>query len=92
MKKLLLLVLFVSSAIAAQSKYQQGMQKAFQLWEEGKMTEASQLFERISNAEPLKWKPAYYAAMTEILSSFGLKDEKKTKRKIDKSSGVFGCC
>jgi hypothetical protein len=76
MKKLLFIIsLLFAGAISAQSKYQKGMEKAFSLWEQGKMTEASQLFERISKAEPTKWLPPYYAATVEILGSFEMKDE-----------------
>jgi hypothetical protein len=61
------------------------MQKAFSLWESGELTKASQLFERVSTAEPTKWMPAYYAATVEILSSFGLKDEAKLTAKLTKA-------
>lgn len=53
------------------------MQQGFVLWEQGKMTEASQLFERISKAEPENWLPPFYAAQVEIFSGFGIKDETK---------------
>ena len=86
MKKSILLIAFLIAGIAtAQSKYQTGMQKAFGLWEKGKMIEASQLFERISKAEPTEWLPAYYAATVEILGSFGLKDEAVLKAKLTKA-------
>ncbi|MFK8060605.1 MAG: hypothetical protein AB8B78_10995 [Polaribacter sp.] len=71
--------------MSAQSKYQTGMKKAFSHWEKGEMTKASQLFERISKAEPTKWMPAYYAATVEILGSFGLKDETKLTAKLTKA-------
>jgi hypothetical protein len=86
MKKSILIIALLCTVIsAAQSKYQTGMQKAFDLWEQGKMTEASQFFERISKAEPTKWKPAYYAATVEILGSFGLKDEAILRAKLTKA-------
>jgi hypothetical protein len=86
MKKSILIIALLFTVIStAQSKYQTGMQKAFGLWEQGKMTEASQLFERISKVEPTKWKPAYYAATVEILESFGLKDEAILKVKLTKA-------
>jgi hypothetical protein len=44
-------VLFIALNVTAQTLYQIGMQKAFSLWEQGKMTKASQLFERISKVE-----------------------------------------
>jgi tetratricopeptide (TPR) repeat protein len=84
-KSILIIALLCTVIIAAQSKYQTGMQKAFDLWEQGKMTEASQLFERILKAEPTKWKPAYYAATVEILGSFGLKDEAILQAKLTKA-------
>lgn len=84
-KTILIITLLVTAFISAQSKYQTGMKKAFELWENGKNTEASQLFERISKAEPTKWKPAYYAANVEILGSFGLKDETVLTAKLTKA-------
>ncbi len=84
MKNLILFIgLFFALNVTGQTKYQKGMQQAFSLWEQEKMTEASQLFERISKAEPTKWLPAYYAAQLEILGSFGLKDESKLTAKLN---------
>ena len=88
-KSILIIALLCTVIITAQSKYQTGMQKAFGLWEQGKMTAASQLFERVSKAEPTKWKPAYYAATIEILESFGLKDEAQLKAKLTKAQGFL---
>lgn len=86
MKKVLFIIaIFIATGISAQTKYQQGMQKAFGLWQQGKMTEASQLFERISKAESTNWLPAYYAATVEILGSFGLKDETVLIAKLTKA-------
>ena len=84
-KVLFIIVIFIATGISAQSKYQKGMQKAFGLWQENKMTEASQLFERISKAEPENWLPAYYAATVEILGSFGIKDETVLISKLTKA-------
>ena len=39
------------------------------------MTEASQLFERISKVEIENQLPSYYTATLEIVGIFGLKDE-----------------
>lgn len=84
MKKFIFIaILLFTNIVTAQSKYQTGMQKAFDLWEQGKMTQASQLFERISKVEPTKWKPSYYAAKIAILSSFGLKDETQLKTRLN---------
>lgn len=86
MKKIIpLLVLLVSITLSAQTNYEKGMTKALKLWEDGKITEASALFERISNVEKNEWLPPYYVATLEILSSFGLKDENKLSAKLKKA-------
>ncbi|MEO9569760.1 MAG: hypothetical protein ABJH82_03805 [Polaribacter sp.] len=86
MKKFTIIIaIFIATGISAQTKYQKGMQKAFDFWEQGKMTEASQLFERISKAEPENWLALYYAATVEIIGSFGLKDEAVLKAKLTKA-------
>ena len=90
MKKIItLFVLLFTMNITAQSQYEKGMEKAFNMWEAGKMTEASQLFERISNAEKNNWLPSYYAATVEILGSFGLKDEAQLTAKLNKAQGFL---
>jgi hypothetical protein len=61
------------------------MKKAFSLWEAEKMTEASQLFERISTVETENWLPFYYAATIEIVGSFGLKEEALLTAKLTKA-------
>ncbi|MBU3012774.1 hypothetical protein KO506_15275 [Polaribacter vadi] len=86
MKKVLFIIaIFIATGISAQTKYQKGMQKAFDLWNQNKLTEASQLFERISKAEPENWLPAYYAATVEIISSFGVKNETVLTAKLTKA-------
>ena len=90
MKKYILpLILLFVSIISAQTKYQTGMQKAFSLWENKELNKASQLFERISSAEPTKWMPAYYAATVEISGSFGLKEEPLLKTKLTKAQAFL---
>lgn len=87
MKKIitLLLVVVTTSSLSAQSKYEKGMIKAFELWEAQKTEQASQLFERISKAKQNEWLPSYYVATLEILGSFGLKDEAKLNSKLKKA-------
>lgn len=90
MKKVLFIIaILVATGISAQTKYQKGMQKAFSHWEKGEITKATQLFERISKAEPKKWLPAFYAAQVEILSAFGMKDEGKLTSKLNKAQGFL---
>lgn len=86
MKKIItLLTIVLTTAGIAQDQYTAGMQKAFALWEEGKAIEASNLFERISAAEPDNWLPYYYVAQINTIISFGEKDEKKLKQQLDKA-------
>jgi hypothetical protein len=86
MKKVLFIIaIFIATGISAQSKYQNGMQKAFGFFKNGEMTKASQQFERISKAEPKNWLPAYYAARVEILSAFRIKDEAKLTTTLNKA-------
>ena len=86
MKKLLLAAfLFAASYANAQDRYAIGMEKAFALWEEQKMMEASHLFERIATAEPDKWLPYYYVSQINTLISFGETDEAKLSNQLEKA-------
>ena len=66
---------FICSLLSAQGQFEQGMGKAFQLWGEGKNTEASDLFERIAAAEKTSWLPNYYVALVNATSAFKTKDK-----------------
>lgn len=78
-------VLFTSLVLVAQDQYTKGMTKAMSLWGEGKIIEASNLFERIALAEEDNWIPYYYVAQVNTTSSFGEKDVKKLTRQLDKA-------
>lgn len=86
MKKIItVLILLVSTITFAQDQYSKGMEKAFALWGEGKMGEASNLFERISNAEMDNWLPYYYVAQINTIISFGEKDKEKLTQQLEKA-------
>ncbi|WP_127021146.1 tetratricopeptide repeat protein [Flagellimonas beolgyonensis] len=86
MKKLLVFLVFLAtSMVQAQNRYTQGMDKAFALWRENKIVEASNLFERIATAEPDNWLPYYYVAQVNTLASFGEKDLQKLSVKLEKA-------
>lgn len=90
MKKLFLFIgVIFALNVTAQSQYEKGMTKAFSLLQQGKMAEASNIFERISNAEKDNWIPAYYTAYFDILSTFGIKDEAELKVKLDKAKSFL---
>ncbi len=62
---------------SAQTKYEQGMEKAFQLWQHDHPWEAANMFERIAKAEPDNWLPPYYVAQINVVNSFTEKDKDK---------------
>ena len=68
---------FVCSLLSAQGQFEQGMGKAFQLWGQGKNTEASDMFERISAAEKTSWLPNYYVALINTTAAFQTKDKEQ---------------
>lgn len=86
MKKLCVIaILLVTAVTTAQTNYQQGMQKAFELWGQNNPIEASNLFERIAKAEPDNWLPSYYVAQINILYSFGERNEEKLSAQLKKA-------
>ncbi|PKP26338.1 MAG: hypothetical protein CVU03_03665 [Bacteroidetes bacterium HGW-Bacteroidetes-2] len=89
-KVLLILALTISSiAMMAQSNYEQGMQKAFQHWEEGNITEATALFERIASAEKDNWLPNYYVALVNTTTAFQTKDNKQVSALLAKAQAAL---
>lgn len=84
-----ILALMISGVMTSQSNYQQGMQNAFELWEKNQPYQASNLFERIAQAEPDSWLPNYYAAQINIVNSFGSRDMEKLKAQLDKAQKLI---
>lgn len=70
---------------SAPTKYQQGMQRTFTLWQEDKSWEAVNIFERIATAEPDNWLPPYYVAQINVINSFTEKDATKLKAQLGKA-------
>ena len=90
MKKVfLVIVTLIGVSGIAQDQYTKGMQRAFQLWGEGQIVEASNLFERIATAETENWLPAYYAAQVNTVASFGETDKGKLTPTIGKSPRIY---
>lgn len=79
------LFLIVSTVSMAQDAYTKGMQKAFQLWGEGKTVEAANMFERVANAEMDNWLPYYYVASIHTIAAFGEKDGEIVSQKLKKA-------
>lgn len=86
MKHLIIIAtLLISAATLAQTDYDKGMRKAFDLWEANNWTEAEQLFERIAAVESREWLPNYYIAQMNSLKTWGEKDPQKVKAQLDKA-------
>lgn len=91
--------LFVITLLSAQgqapttetklSKFEQGMGKAFELWGEGKDSEASDVFERIAAVETTNWLPNYYVALVNTTSAFGTKDKEKINLLLSKAQNAL---
>lgn len=85
-KIIITIVLFATALGSAQSQFEQGMGKAFQLWGEGKPAEASAMFERIASAEKNSWLPNYYVALVNTTTAFqSLGDKSKVAPLLDKA-------
>ncbi|RZJ71210.1 hypothetical protein [Flavobacterium sp.] len=81
-------IFFVSLAFG-QTKYEEGMKKAFALWKENKPTEASAMFERIAAAEPKQWLPNYYVALINTTASFTTKDKTQVSALLNKAQAAL---
>jgi len=81
----ILIISLVSSQVEAQTNFEKGMAKAFELWQADKTDEAENMFERIAKAEPKEWLPNYYIAQINSLKSWNEKDETVLKAQLDKA-------
>tara|TARA_R110000850_G_scaffold277086_1_gene422281 strand:- start:6594 stop:7214 length:621 start_codon:yes stop_codon:yes gene_type:complete len=84
-KVILILALTLCALGYSQGNYEQGMQKAFELWESGNNNEAAAQFERIASAEKSNWLPNYYVAMVNTTTAFGVNDAKKKEQLLSKA-------
>lgn len=90
MKHVITIAILLCSIVAsAQSNYEKGMQKAFDLWSQNKPEEAVHMFERIASAETDNWLPPYWASQINIVTSFGEKDEEKLAAKLKKAQNLL---
>lgn len=86
MKRIItILILAFTLALNAQSNFEKGMQKAFKLWEDNKLNEAEQLFERIASAEPDEWLPNYYVAQINSIKSWNENDLEVVNAQLTKA-------
>ncbi len=90
MKKLITITIIalLTFTANAQTKYETGMRKAFELWENNKPWEAANIFERIAQAEPDNWLPPFYVAQVNVFASFSEKDEAKLLPQLKKAQNL----
>ncbi len=86
---LTILTLLTITISSAQSTYEKGMEKAFDLWKNKQTEEASNLFERIAKAEKDNWLPYYYVAQINIIKTFGNKDAKEIEQRLAKAQELL---
>ncbi|MEO1029930.1 MAG: hypothetical protein AAFX55_00915 [Bacteroidota bacterium] len=86
MKHLVFMALIVITGLTqAQTNFEKGMAKAFELWEAEKWEAAENMFERIANAEEDEWLPNYYIAQMNSIKSWNEKDEAILKARLEKA-------
>ncbi|WP_179336553.1 tetratricopeptide repeat protein [Winogradskyella ludwigii] len=78
-------ILIITGLTEAQTNFEKGMNKAFELWQSDKTDEAENMFERIAKAEPKEWLPNYYIAQINSLKSWSEKDATVLKAQLDKA-------
>jgi hypothetical protein len=83
-----LFIFFMCNVISAQSQFETGMEKAFTLWNENKLAEASALFERIAAAEKTNWLPLYYVALINTTEAFKTKDKQTISALLAKAQSA----
>jgi hypothetical protein len=88
-KIIIAIVFFITSLVSAQGQFEQGMGKAFQLWGEGKNTEASAMFERIAAAEKTSWLPNYYVSLINTTTAFGTNDKEQIDLLLTKAQNAL---
>jgi tetratricopeptide (TPR) repeat protein len=86
---LILTLILMSIDVQAQTAYEKGMRSAFDLWDQDKLVEASNLFERIASVEKDNWLPPFYAGYTLVLNAFEIKDETQLKLTLDKAKTLL---
>lgn len=86
MKNFILMALVVITSLTqAQTNFENGMTKAFELWKANQLEDAENMFERIANAEKYEWLPNYYIAQINSLKSWKTKDATVLKTQLNKA-------
>ena len=91
-KLITIIAMFVASVASAQTQFDQGMQKALQIWKEGNSKEALVQFEKIASVEKTNWLPSYYIALIQTTQAFGEKDKTKMLSLINSAQKAQDVC
>ncbi|GAB2777216.1 hypothetical protein [Salinimicrobium soli] len=86
---ILIMSAFFAIAAHSQSQYDSGMEKAFELWQQGESTQAANMFERIAHAENEKWLPYYYSAQIKIVESFDMTDVAQKEQQLQEAQKLL---
>ncbi|WP_378184880.1 hypothetical protein ACE939_08615 [Aquimarina sp. W85] len=82
---IVILVSFTLNTLIAQTPYDEGMKKAFELWKSNNVDKAANLFERIAKAENKEWLPYYYAAQINIIDAYQIGDAEMIEARLTKA-------
>ncbi len=74
---------FFFIAVHSQTQYESGMEKAFELWQQGEATQAANMFARIGHTEEENWLPFYYAAQIQIVESFDMTNPAQKDQQLE---------
>ena len=91
-KLITFIAMLVASVASAQTQFDQGMQKALQIWKEGNSKEALVQFEKIASVEKTNWLPSYYIALIQTTQAFGEKDKTKMLSLINSAQKAQDVC
>jgi len=86
---MMITLLIATAGLNAQTKYETSMQKAFDLFEEGKAMESIALFERIGQVEKDNWIPLYHAVNAMVYASFSMEDLDQRNAMLEKGKTLI---
>ncbi|MCK0132228.1 hypothetical protein MWU59_12020 [Flavobacteriaceae bacterium F08102] len=76
-------LLCMSQVSYSQTNFEQAMDQAEALVKEGKLIEAANLYERISQVEPDNWLPAYHLALLKTWPTFMAADKSNVEANLE---------
>lgn len=89
-KIIIILAVSLSGYLQAQDTYEVRMKNGMQLWEQGKIDEATVLMEQIAIDEKDNWLPNYYIALVNTTEAFKTKDYNRLSFLLEKAGTALG--